>query len=411
MARTTVGTATVDAGGTWSIAAATLVEGSNILTATQSDAFGNASTASAALNITLDTVAPVMTAALVSDTGPSASDHITRNAALTGTADANSTVTISNGATVFSTTTASAGGAWTFTPVGLADGAYTLTATETDLAGNIGSAALGFTLDTVAPTVTAALATDTGSSPTDRNTRSAALTGTAEANSTVTVSNGATTLGTTTASAGGGWNFTPVGLAYGTYTLTAAATDLAGNTGSIALGFTLDTVAPVLTAALVSDTGASAIDRITAKAALTGTADANSTVTIGNGATVLGTTTAGAGGAWNFTPVGLADGVYTLTATETDLAGNTGSATLGFTLDTVAPVLTAALVSDTGSSSTDHNTSSAALTGTAEANSTVTVSNGASVLGTTKAGVGGVWSFTPVGLADGSYTLTASETD
>ena len=119
---TSVGTATVAAGGTWSIAATTLVEGSNILTAIQSDTFGNASTASAALNITLDTVAPVLTAALVSDTGSSATDHITRNAALTGTADANSTVTISNGATVLRTTTAGAGGAWSFTPVGLADG-------------------------------------------------------------------------------------------------------------------------------------------------------------------------------------------------------------------------------------------------------------------------------------------------
>ena len=51
------------------------------------------------------------------------------------------------------------------------------------------------------------------------------------------------------------------------------------------------------------------------------------------------TTTADGGGAWNFTPagLGLADGTYLLTATETDLAGNTGSASLSFTLDTTAP--------------------------------------------------------------------------
>ena len=408
---TSVGTATVAAGGTWSIAATTLVEGSNILTATQSDTFGNASTASAALSITLDTVAPVLTAALVSDTGSSVTDHITRNAALTGTADANSTVTISNGATVLRTTTAGAGGAWNFTPVGLADGTYALTATETDLAGNTGSTTLGFTLDTTAPVLTAALVSDTGSSPIDHNTRNAALTGTADANSIVTVSNGATVLGTTTAGAGGVWNFTPVGLADGSYTLTAAETDLAGNSGSVGLGFILDTVAPAVTAQLASDTGGSATDRITSNAALTGTADANSTVTISNGTTVLRTTTASAGGAWTFTPAALADGSYNLTATETDLAGNTGSATLGFTLDTVAPVLTAALVSDTGSSPTDHNTSNAALTGTAEASRTVTVSNGATLLGTTTAGADGAWSFTPAGLADGAYTLTAAEVD
>ena len=129
-----IGTATVGAGGIWSVTAASLAEGLNVLTATQSDAFGNASAASTALNVTLDTTAPVLTAGLVSDTGASAADGITSNAALHGTADAGRTVTISNGATVLGSTTAGAGGAWSFTPVGLVDGSYSLTAAETDAA-------------------------------------------------------------------------------------------------------------------------------------------------------------------------------------------------------------------------------------------------------------------------------------
>ena len=256
--------------------------------------------------------------------------------------------------------------------------------------------------------VTAALVSDTGSSAADHITNNAALTGTAEAGRTVTISNGGNVLGSVLAGAGGVWNFNPV-LADGSYGLTASETDLANNTGSTTLAVTLDTAAPVVTAALVSDTGSSATDHITNNAALTGTAEANSTVTIRNGAAVLGTTTAGAGGVWNFNPA-LADGSYGLTASETDLANNTGSTTLAFTLDTAAPVVTAALVSDTGSSATDHITNNAALTGTAEANSTVTIRNGATVLGTTTAGAGGVWNFNPT-LADGSYGLTASETD
>ena len=356
-------------------------------------------------------MAPTVTSSLALDTGASATDRITANATLAGTAEAGRTVIVSNGATVLGTTTAGAGGTWNFSPIGLADGSYTLTAAETDLAGNTGSTTLAFTLDTAVPTVTAALASDTGSSATDRITRSAALTGTAEAGRTVTVSNGATVLGTTTANASGVWSFAPTGLADGNYNLTATETDVAGNTGSTTLAFTLDTTAPTVTAALGFDTGGSAIDRITANASLTGTAEANRTVTVSNGATVLGTATAGAGGAWSFSPAGLADGSYTLTASETDLAGNTGSTTLAFTLDTTAPTITAALALDTGSSSTDLITGSAALTGTAEAGRTVTVSNGATVLGTTTADVGGAWSFTPVGLTDGSYTLTASETD
>ena len=74
-------------------------------------------------------------------------------------------------------------------------------------------------------------------------------------------------------------------------------------------------------------------------------------VTIKEGSTVLGTTTANASGAWSFTPSGLANGTHTLTASETDTAGNTGSAALTFTLDTVAPAVALGLVSDTGSSS------------------------------------------------------------
>ena len=44
-------------------------------------------------------------------------------------------------------------------------------------------------------------------------------------------------------------------------------------------------------------------------------------------------------GAWSFTPSGLADGAHTIVASQTDSFGNTGSASLSFTLDTTAPVV------------------------------------------------------------------------
>jgi hypothetical protein len=89
-----------------------------------------------------------------------------------------------------------------------------------------------------------------------------------------------------------------------------------------------------LTTTLVSDTGTSSTDGITSNPAITGSAQANTLVTIKEGSTVLGTTTADGTGAWSFTPAGLADGAHTLTVTQTDLAGNTGTAALSFTLDT-----------------------------------------------------------------------------
>ena len=134
-------------------------------------------------------------------------------------------------------------------------------------------------------------------------------------------------------------------------------------------------------------------------------------MTIKEGGTVLGTTMADGTGAWSFTPAGLADGAHTLTASQTDLAGNTGTATLSFTLDRTAPAVSIALVSDTGSSASDGITSNPAIKGTGQANTVVTIKEGGTVLGTTMADATGAWSFTPAGLADGAHTLTASQTD
>src|SRR5207302_2433492 len=51
------------------------------------------------------------------------------------------------------------------------------------------------------------------------------------------------------------------------------------------------------------------------------------------------TVTANAQGNWSFTPSGLADGAHTIVASQTDSFGNTGQASLSFTLDTTAPTI------------------------------------------------------------------------
>ena len=115
--------------------------------------------------------------------------------------------------------------------------------------------------------------------------------------------------------------------------------------------------APTVTVALAHDTGL-VTNNITSNDALTGTADANATVTLSEGSSVLGTTTANASGVWSFTPSGLAQGSQTITASETNAAGLTGSSSLTFTYDTAAPTVTVALAHDTGTSSptTSHPT-------------------------------------------------------
>ena len=105
---------------------------------------------------------------------------------------------------------------------------------------------------------------------------------------------------------------------------------------------------PVVTIHLSHDTGISSTDDITSNDALTGTADPNAVVKLTSGTRTLGTTTANASGVWSFTPAGLASGQYTIVASETNSAGNTGTASLTFTLDTIAPTVTSDTVSGTG---------------------------------------------------------------
>ncbi|MCK1437475.1 Ig-like domain-containing protein [Bradyrhizobium sp. 15] len=87
-----------------------------------------------------------MTEALVSDTGTSATDHVTANPAVSGTGLANTVVHFTiDGSPIAATVTTDAQGAWSFTPSGLGDGSHTIVASQTDSFGNTGSASLSFT--------------------------------------------------------------------------------------------------------------------------------------------------------------------------------------------------------------------------------------------------------------------------
>src|SRR5262249_10409629 len=146
---------------------------------------------------------------------------------------------------------------------------------------------------------------------------------------------------------GGHWSITlGAALADGTHNLTATATDAAGNTSnaSATLPLRIDTTAAApagLALDPATDSGAVG-DRLTnfTHPTITGTAEDGSTVTLKEGNTVVGTTTA-VGGVWGITlGTALADGGHSFTATAADVAGNTSLPSLTFTvtIDTaVAP--------------------------------------------------------------------------
>jgi Ca2+-binding RTX toxin-like protein len=176
------------------------------------------------------------------------------------------------------------------------------------------------------------------------NDNTLTLTGSAAANSTVKLFDGTTQIGSTTTSGTGAWSYTTAALADGAHSVTATATDAVGTSGaSTALAVTIDTTAPgsPTISSFSNDTGLVG-DGITADntLTLTGTAEANSTVKVFDGTTQIGTVTANASGAWNYTTATLADGAHSLSVKATDAAGNTGaaSAALVVTIDPSAPM-------------------------------------------------------------------------
>ncbi len=220
---------------------------------------GNEGTSNA-LSVTIDTTAPTASTPDLdadSDKGASNSDNITNDSTPTfsGTAEAGSTVELFDGTTSVGTTTANNTGNWTYTiSSALSDGTHNIAAKATDVAGNVGSLsnALGITIDTVAPTVSApdlAAASDSGNSNTDNitNDTTPTFSGTAEAGSTVKILVDGNEKGSETA-AGGSYNITTSTLSEGVHSVTAKATDVAGNDAtSSAVSITIDTTAPSLT--------------------------------------------------------------------------------------------------------------------------------------------------------------------
>ena len=348
---------------------------------------------------------------LVQDTGISATDFITKNPTIAGTGNSNASVSgtidpSTINATSF-TTTADATGAWSFTPT-LADGPHTVVVTETNVLSTTTppantTATLTFTLDTTPPVVTEKLVSDTGSLATDNITSNPALSGTGDPNAAVLVSiDGAAAVSVPT-DATGIWTLTPV-LADGTHTVVATETDTAGNIGTSSFTFTLDTKAPPVTVALVSDTGISATDGITSNPALTGTGDPNAAVLISIDGGVAVSVATDANGKWTFTPA-VANGQYKVQVTETDLAGNVGTSSLAFTLDTIAPA-TPVLGPFTFTAS-KNTLNGYTFSGKAEPFSSVALSNGL----VTTAATTGTFNLQGTSRANIQSTITATATD
>lgn len=320
--------------------------------------------------------APTITAALSNDTGRSNTDGITNdlNATIGGMISddgmiASFTATIDNGASTNLGTLLgqdfASGGSYSLNLARLEQiagtgagsltntGPHTLRLTATDTQGNslTTPVAVTFSFDTVAPAVPTALdlaaASDTGSSSTDNITSDTTPTigGTADTDALVRLSSSLVTgsIGEVIAAAGA-FSITTSALAPGVHSITATATDIAGNVSaaSTPLSITIDTTAPAtptLALAPEFDTGTVG-DHLTTTATVTlqGVTEAGANVALRRGGNLLATGTAGIDGVFSFTSIALPFGAAQFEVTATDLAGAASTFTRTITRNN-APVV------------------------------------------------------------------------
>lgn len=431
-------TTTTAADGSWSITLPAgdlqgLADGTYVANVSVTGTDGQ--TISKGVTIGVDTTAPgaATDVTLVNDanqpiTGPTNDNSPT----LSGKAEPGSTVTISDGGTVIGTVPVDGNGNWTFTPnPPLGDGDHSLTAEVTDPAGNTSppSTPIAVVVDTTAPAgaTDVTLVNDANQPITGAtNDTTPTITGKAEAGSTVTVRDGDTVIGSTVADGNGNWSVTPTQpLGEGNHSITTEVTDPAGNSSGVSapIAVEIDTSAPgaATDVTLVNDanepiTGSTNDNTPT----LSGKAEPGSTVTVSDGGTVIGTAPVDGNGNWTFTPnPPLGDGDHSLTVVVTDPAGNSSPPTtpIAVVVDASSPSpATDVQITDgentpIGTNGSTNDTKPT-ISGKAEADSTITIRDGDTVLGTVKADGNGNWSLTlDQPLSEGPHSITTEVTD
>jgi len=368
-----------------------LSEGSHTFRVRATDAAGNDDPSPAERTWTIDTVAPAAPA-ITSPADNSANG--TGNVTVSGSAENSSTVELFDGGTSKGTTIASGSGSWSVSLTGVGDGSHLYTAKATDAAGNTSAVSNARTVivDTAAPETTI----DSG--PTGP-TASAAATfafSSSETGSTFECKLDGGSFSTCTSPR------TYTGLSETAHTFSVRATDAGGLTDDslASRSWTVDVTAPAAPTITAPPDNSTSTSRTIA---LSGTAEANSTVEVFDGPASQGTTTADGAGSWSMTLNGVGDGSHTYAAKASDAAGNTspssGSRTV--TVDATAPETTI----DSGPSGTTTSTSATFTFSSNEAGANFACS----LDGATFAGCASPQSYSS--LAEGSHTFAVRATD
>ncbi|WP_227937210.1 Ig-like domain-containing protein, partial [Alkalihalobacillus deserti] len=334
-----LGSAVVKADGTYHVEIAKQAAGTQV-EVTATDEAGHVSEATTV--IVVDQTAPE---------APEVEEVTDQTTAVTGQAEAGSTITVKAGENVLGSAVVKADGTYHVEIASQAAGTQ-VEVTATDEAGHVSEATIVIVVDQTAPEAPMV------DEITDQST---AVTGQAEAGSTVTVKAGENVLGSAVVESDGTYHVEIAKQAAGTQ-VEVTATDEAGHVSEATKVIVVDQTAPE----------APMVDEITDQStAVTGQAEAGSTVTVKAGENVLGSAVVESDGTYHVEIAKQAAGTQ-VEVTATDEAGHVSEATKVIVVDQTAPE--APMVDEI----TDQTT---AVTGQAEAGSTVTVKAGENVLG------------------------------
>ncbi len=397
-------------------------DGSYNITVTVEDKAGNTAT-SKPLPVVIDTTAEIESVTLVTDSGDSDVDNITKVdkpqfSIVTADDITHVRVKIDNAANWIELTKGG-DGRWIFN-VGsaLPDGKHTLLVDVTDIAGNVAQETLQFTIDTTLrePTIVLDPTHDTGDDTNDNLTRinkPVFIIGNVDndvSHIVVHIDGRDYTIENT----GGNLTFTPdQPLSDGQHTISVTVTDIAGNTKTSAeLQIEIDTQVQIDSVTLTTDSGINDHDNVTNATRPSfeiATPDDVTSVLVSFDGVNWTPISKNAAGQWEFTAgSALPDGHYTLHVQATDRAGNTANSTLGFTVDTQIDGLSVVMLDDAGKDSTDGITNITSprfeISAREPLQSVTVILNGKS--STLTQGAGNKWLFTPdTPLVDGTYKI------
>ena len=370
---TSVAGSAVVSGGTWSYDTI-LTEGVNNLVVTASKPLSLKAVASAA--ITLDTKAPALAVSAL----PNGSYTSAQIQNITGTvSDLNGVAVTLNGAPVVVTNNAFS------VPVTLANGANQITIAAFDTAGNASVDSRVFYFDASVPVITILAPVD------NSYTANATLqiSGSVDKTSVVIVA------GASVSVQDRNWSAS-VNLAAGVNTIVIAATDLYGNSSSVKRTITLDTTRPELS--IVSPAQDVAVN--VPHMLISGTVTGNSTYSVDYSVNSTPISVPVINGTYSFIVDFAAEGIYPVTVSARDAAGNTSTVVRNLIYDITPPAFTL-----------DKSTLlPVRLTGTVEAGATVKIMDGSTVIGSVLVSAG-TWSADLTGVTYNPGTVLAVATD